>query len=162
MRILRFSISIVLLGALVNAAPATASSSQVAQGDKKARSMALVKIEVRLEDGGVVKNKGDLLKWNNKGTVVFDGQGQTHSFEITPRHNGDKLSIKIGYSRNGEPIFAPFDYETGPNQRELLEIDDGLSLAITVTPKKVDSKSKPKRDDSIEGPEDDDPLGGIK
>lgn len=152
------------LAAPVAASAAGPEPTPVAEKDKKkTKSMALVKVEIRLENGKVVKSTGNLLDWNEEGFVVFDGEGQNHNVTMTPKKDGNKLRIKIAYTRDGTAIIAPFTYETAPKKREILRSDDGLALAITVTPKNVKPDEKPKRDDSIEGPEDpDDPLGGLK
>lgn len=152
-------------GVGVAPAAATAAGSKKKDEGAKARSMALVKVEIKLESGDIVRNKGELVEWDEDATVVFDGAGHSHAVQVHVHKNDDKgkrLAVKMGYSRDSNPVIAPFAYETAAKKREIIHSDGGLALAITIIPKKVKPQEKPRRDDSIEGPDDpNDPLGGI-
>jgi hypothetical protein len=133
-------------------------------GSGAGKEMAFVKVEVRLESGKVLKHPGEYLGWDEDGTVTLDGEGHAHAVEVRAHKVGDgkKLEVRVSYLRDSQRVIAPITLDTKPARRELLHADDGLALAITVTPKKVDT-SKKKRDESIDGPENpDDPLDGLK
>ncbi len=160
-------LSAMLLGAAVPAADAAAAAgSKAGREGEKARLMALVKVEIRLENGKIVRHSGELVDWDQDASVVFDGGGHSHQVNLHLHPKDDKakkIEVKMAYDRDSSPVLAPFSFETRARKREVIQSDGGLALAITITPKKAKPEEKKRRDDSIEGPEDpDDPLGGLE
>lgn len=161
-------LSALLLGISIGVAvaPALAQADDESSSKEPAKkSMALVKVEIKLENGTVIKHRGQLLEWGEDSSVLLDGEGHSHAVLLTVNKQdkaGKKLSVKVGYNRDSSPVIAPFTYETAAKKREIIRSDDGLALAITVTPKSVAPDKKPKREDEIEGPKDpNDPLDGL-
>ncbi len=160
-------LSAVLLGAALTPSAVDASSNAKSKDEgEKARLMALVKVEIKLENGKIVRHAGELVEWDEDATVVFDGGGHSHALSLHLHPKDDKakkISVKMAYDRDSSPVLAPFTFDTRARKREIIQSDGGLALAITITPKKAKPQENKRRDDSIDGPSDpNDPLDGLE
>ena len=102
--------------------------------------VAIVKVEVKLESGKVIKHDGVLFEWGDEGNVVLKYDDHTHDVALKvdrPDENGKAISLTVGYARDGEAIIAPQTVATEAKKREVIRIEGGSAIALTVTPKKV-------------------------
>lgn len=135
-----------------------------------------LKVELKLESGRVVRLPGEFtLDWGVGTEVEIEADGSTHQISITlARKGGAKVSITLGYARNGEPIIAPYTFDTKVNKREVVRVEGGLAIALTVKPKNTkgqpDGEEEEPPPPEVEPPsekidideDDDDPLGGVE
>jgi len=131
--------------------------------------VAIVKVEVKLESGKVIKHDGVLFEWGDEGNVVLKYDDHTHDVALKvdrPDENGKKISLTVGYARDGESIIQPQTVATEAKKREVIRIEGGSAIALTVTPKKVKldengnpvepippDEPKPKEKDKPKAPE---------
>lgn len=128
--------------------------------------MALVKVEIKLENGKIVRHSGEIVDWDQDASVVFDGGGHSHQVNLHLHPKDDrakKIEVRMAYERDATLVLAPFSFETKARKREVIQSDGGLALAVTITPKKVKPEENKRRDDSLDGPTDpNDPLDGLE
>lgn len=102
--------------------------------------VAIVKVEVKLESGKVIKHDGVLFEWGDEGNVVLKYDDHTHDVALKvdrPDENGKKIDLTVGYSRDGTLVITPQQVSTEAKKREVIRIEGGAAIALTVTPKKV-------------------------
>jgi hypothetical protein len=128
------------------------------------KQLALVKIEIKEPGGKVVANEGDLVEWNEDANVVIDAE-RRHAVTLELKREGDrtnKIKVKLAYDVDGQPIIAPHSFDTRVKKREVIRIEGGLAIAITVTPKTVQVEPPKKKREKIDGVGDpNDPLDGL-
>ncbi len=137
-----------------------------AQGETKV--VADIKVEIRQESGKVIKDAFQ-LDWSEDGTHSIESEGTQHDVELRVDRDGNakSASVTLAYARGGEDIIAPYTFDVKLKKREVVRIEGGLAIAVTVTPKKVAAaadpdkgkKKKPKLDPGDDDPND--PLGGL-
>lgn len=139
-----------------------------AQAAEKAetRVVAGVQVEIRQEDGKVIKD-AFTVDWDEDGSHTMEADGTQHDVAVRVERDGDskKLNVTLAYSRGGEDIIAPYSFDTKLKKREVVRIEGGLAIALTIAPKKVSTKKEePKRKkpklDTSEDPND--PLAGLE
>lgn len=162
-----------LLGALfvvvgMPSGGASAKSPAPAAAEKaETKNVALVKVEIRQESGKVIKNNGDLVGWNEDASLKIKSDDITHALEVKVVRDGDKskkASVTLAYARGGEAIIAPYTFDVKLKKREVIQIEGGLAIALTVVPKKVAVKKEeapPSDSHKVEKIDGDDPLAGI-
>lgn len=139
------------------APPAEAPTKQVAQ----------VKVEIKTEGGRVIKTDAQ-LEWGAPGNVELASEGHTHTIGLeVARQNETKpeVTVTLRYHLDDQLVVAPYTFDAKVKKREVLRIEGGTAIALTVTPKKVKApppeEEKPK--DKIEvGDDPESPLGGLK
>lgn len=147
-------------GASAKATPAAAEKAET-------KNVALVKVEIRQESGKVIKNEGDLVGWNEDASLKIKSEDVTHALEVKVVRDGDKskkASVTLAYARGGEAIIAPYTFDVKLKKREVIQIEGGLAIALTVVPKKVavdKPKDAPKDSHKVEKIDGDDPLSGL-
>lgn len=149
----------VVLG--VAPSPAAAALTPMAEADTK--QVAQVKLEIRQESGKVAKNTAQ-LEWNAASGISFeaaDHQHDVHLELVRPSAKSNKLSITVAYERDGEAIIAPYTVDTKVKKREVIRIEGGLAIALTVTPKKVKVAAPIDKKPDFNPGEGDDPLSGL-
>jgi hypothetical protein len=153
---------------LALAIPVWSTMSQAhAAAESDSKLVATIKVEIRQADGTVLKGEPQTVDWDQDSTINVQAGEHTHAVALTVRKRDDKgtkLGVTVAYRLDGNPIIAPFDYETKAKKREIVRTDGGIALAITVTPKvvKVPPPSPPKDEHDLDLPDGDDPLAGLK
>jgi len=120
--------------------PATAVAADEIPASVAVVEVAIVKVEVKLESGKVIKHDGVLFEWGDEGNVVLKYDDHTHDVALKvdrPDENGKKIDLTVGYSRDGTLIITPQQVSTEAKKREVIRIEGGAAIALTVTPKKV-------------------------
>lgn len=147
------------------------------------RDVLDVKIEVKRKDGRVIKSADSfIVDWDVQTALAIQAEGNKHEFSLLVQRKGEDkktkdVSITVGYDIDGEPIIAPFTFDSKVKKREVLRIEGGMAIALTLTPKTIKAeggKTEPTEDDE-EAPEEedkprdkieiedgDDPLGGVE
>lgn len=147
---------------MVAPSPADAGDSETKEYDYGAK----VTIEVRMENGTVVKHKGEMRSFGNEWRFEFDGAEHQHGVILTAEtEEGSKsLEVTLAYERDGTPIIAPFTDTYTAKKRQALWTEDGsLAIALTFFPTKFAREDTSREDKEKIKPDDsDDPLGGTK
>ena len=125
---------------------------------------AKVTIEVRMENGTVVKHRGELRSFGNEWRFEFDGADHHHVVTLNAEsEEGSKtLEVTFAYERDGSPVIAPFtDTYTAKKRQAFWTDDDSLGFALTFVPTKFERQDKSRDEKEKIKPDDsDDPLGG--
>jgi hypothetical protein len=149
------------LGAVHVDARAAEDDTQEAQR----KNLALVKIEIKQPSGKVVGNQGDLVEWNEPANVVIDAEERRHAVSLEVAREDErasKIKVTMGYDLDGQPVVAPYSFDTRVKKREVIRVEGGLAIAITVTPKTVKVDPPKKKREKIKGVNDPkDPLDGL-
>lgn len=157
-------------------------------------NVAVVKVEVKLESGKVIQHDGVVFEWGDEGNVVLKYNEHTHdiALKVDKNDDGKKINLTVGYTRDGEAVIQPQTVQSQPKKREVIRIEGGSAIAVTVTPKamKLDENGNPiqppeqekpkdkpkekaptpppapeepkKKPRKITGPDTEDPLEGVK
>lgn len=138
------------------------SSAERADDGARKQKLAQVKVEIREEDGEVIKHK-ELVPWRETSTIEIEGAGHTHSVTVTPApvKKSMKLEMTFSYDRDDTAIVSAYSYESKMWKRELLRVEGGLAIAITVVPKTIELPPEPPKRDELEHDETEDPLGNL-
>lgn|SRR5690606_16103257 len=154
----------VLAAALVLGATASPASAQGSAPAGEEQGTAAVRIEIRQESGDTTEARTE-LDWGTDESVTFQGGGHTHDVALHLERSGKskKVQAKVGYRRDGRPIIAPVDLTLQLGKRELLRIEGGLAIALTVTAKAGASGPPPSQRPPVKRPDGgtDDPLEGL-
>ncbi|WP_146657971.1 hypothetical protein [Enhygromyxa salina] len=125
---------------------------------------ARVKIEVRMEDGTVVKHRGEMRSFGNEWRFEFDGADHHHALTLNASgEEGDKkLEVTLAYERDGMAVIAPYKDTYPVRKRQSLWTQDGkLAIALTFIPTKFEREDTSRDDkEKIDPGDSDDPLGG--
>lgn len=140
------------------------------RAESSVKQVAQVKVEVKTEAGRVIK--GDLqLDWGAPGTVEMQGDGKKHivGLELVRETDDSKvLKVTLRYHVDDHLVVAPYTFDTKLKKREVVHIEGGSAIALTVTPKKVKAPPPPAEEekprDKIDVGDADprDPLGGLE
>ncbi|MCH9685618.1 MAG: hypothetical protein K0V04_29575 [Deltaproteobacteria bacterium] len=156
---------------------------EAADGDDKSQTeadheVAQIKIEIKLESGRVVKPDDNfVVDWGVSNSLEIQADGSSHQFSLMVERKGDKgkaVDITVGYDRDGEAVVAPYKFEGKTKKREVLRIEGGMAIALTITPQKV--KGEAPEEEEVEpepekrppgkkieiSEEENDPLGGLE
>lgn len=151
-------------GGLGPAAP-TASGDPVdvpkdpAEGLTEPTSFASIKLEIRTPAGKVYRDSAKVIRWEQLTRVPIDFEGERHEFIVDVKRSGKQATVEMTYLRGGTEIVRKYALEAKLKKREVLRIDDGTALAVTVTSKTI--KPKPPGQQKIDNPEGNDPLTGV-
>lgn len=163
------AIAAVLLLALPAATAGAHEPGSVAAAESATKQVAQVKVEVKTEGGRVVKGDAQ-LDWGEHGNVELDADGHKHTVGLElarPEGDAKTLTVTLRYHVDDRLVVAPYTFDTTVKKREVLHIEGGTAIALTVTPKKVKApppeEEKPKDKIEVGGEDDpDDPLGGLQ
>ncbi len=125
---------------------------------------AKVKIELRMEDGTIVKHRGEMRSFGNEWRFEFEGGEHRHVVTLSADSEEGKKTLEatFAYERDGIDIIAPFKDTYTARQRQAFWTEDGkLAVALTFYPTKFEREDKSREDKDKINPDDgDDPLGG--
>lgn len=157
-------------------APAWAQAGDDADEDAAPEDRAHVKIELKQPSGKVLKYEGALLDWGADGNVSFKYDDHVHDVSLRidrANESAKAISLTVGYSKDGQAIIAPQTVDSELKKREVIKIEGGVAIAITVSPKAAKAeepppppeepqeKEQPKKK-RIVGGDANDPLDGLK
>jgi hypothetical protein len=161
--VLPLALPIALVAPTIVLAPASADAGE--SETKEYDYGAKVTIEVRMEDGTIVKHRGEMRSFGNEWRFEFDGADHRHGVILTAETEEGKktLEVTLAYERDGTPIIAPFTDTYTAKKRQALWTEDGsVAIALTFYPTKF-AREDTSRDDKEKldpGDDNDDPLGG--
>ena len=166
-RALPLALPLVLVAPLAFVGGGATASTPTAVGDQDEPQYdwgAKVTIELRMENGKVVKHRGEMRSFGNEWRFDFDGEGHKHLVTLNAEsEEGSKtLEVTLAYDRDGTPIIAPFTDTYTAKKRQTLWTENGdFAVALTFTPTKFPRKDTERDDKQQIKPDDnDDPLGG--
>lgn len=156
----------VALSAVAFALPtATEASTPTPVTEQQTHKLvAEVKIEIRQESGKVVKNVAE-VEWNQAAEVVFEAEDHKHDVDLQlQRANGKSKNVNVtmAYERDGKAIIAPYEFDARVKKREVIRIEGGLAIAVTVTPKRKKIEAPKQEPPAVDPGEGDDPLSGLE
>lgn len=175
----RFGAALVALGLMMMGPAAPVGAAEGDQTAEAPRQVAQIKIEIKLESGRVIKPEDNFtVEFGVDNSLEIQAEGSSHLFSVKVDKKGSKkdskdVSVTVGYNRDGEAVIAPYTFDTKVKKREVVRVEGGLAIALTVTPKKAEGDKPPEDEevvpeekqkprDKIEISEDeDDPLGGL-
>lgn len=161
-RVRSFAVLATLLVAAVAPAPVSASRSEPALAKKhKTRSVAAVRVEIRQENGDIIKSASTILEWDEEGTVSIEVDETIHDVDVLLDRKGARADMTLAYTRAGEKIIAPFQLDIKLWKREVIRSDGGLAIAVTVTPKRIEVEAERPKRPRIDDDGGDDPLDGV-
>jgi len=147
--------------------------------DDAPKDVASVKIELKQASGKVLKYDGALLEFGADGNVTFKADDHVHDVSLRiDRAEGKAISLTVGYTKDGNAIITPQTVDSEIKKREVIRIEGGVAIAITVTSKVAKKAApeekppeetpeeppaeQPKKKDRIVDPGGNDPLDGVK
>jgi hypothetical protein len=133
-----------------NAAPA----DDAAPAAEAEHNVASVKVELKQASGKVLKYDGALLEWGAEGNVEFKYDDHVYDIALLIDRVDDKqkqIKLTVGYSKDGHAVIEPTTLDSEIKKREVVRVDGGIAIAITVTPKNVKGEGD---GDPVEPPEE--------
>jgi hypothetical protein len=128
-----------------------------AEGLTEPTSFANLKFEIK-QGPKVHKDPGQTIRWEELTRIPIDIEGQVHEFLVHVSRAGETAEIMMSYNRDGNEILRKYTFDAKIKKREVLRIEDGTALAVTVTPEMIKPhKSGHKKVEKVEG---NDPLVG--
>lgn len=127
----------------------------------EASTWANVKLEIKTPSGKVFKDPGKAFPFDQLTRIEFDFEGITHTFllDISPPGKS-KAALKLTYLAGGEEVVRNYGFDAKLKKREVLRLDDGTALALTVGSKKIQPLPKEERE-KLQGSDGNrDPLKG--
>ena len=147
-------------------APMALAPAQASAGEDEGSSYdygAKVKIELRQENGAVVKHRGEIRSFGNIWTFEFEGEGHRHrvTLNVEGEEGKKQLEVELSYTRDGMAIIAPYTDTYTARKRQSLWTEDGqLAIALTFYPTKFEREDESREDkDKLDPGDSDDPLG---
>lgn len=150
-------------------APEAVAAPKSPPAEVPTKQVAQVKVELKTEAGRVIKADAQ-LEWGAPGNVELASEGHTHTVGLeVARAAEDKpeVTVTLRYHLDDKLVVAPFTFDAKVKKREVLHIEGGPAIALTVTPKTVKAPPPPEEDekpkDKIDvGDDPQSPLGGLK
>lgn len=127
----------------------------------KTSKWAKVKVEIRTPSGKVFKDTGKSFPYDQLTRLDFDFEGISHTFLIDLSRDGkSNAAVKLTYIAGGEEVVRNYGFDAKLSKREVLRLDDGTALALTVSNKTIKPLPAEVRE-QLEGADNDrDPLSG--
>ncbi len=139
------------------------------------KQIAQAKVEVKTGSGAVLKSNLN-LDWGTDGNVELAAGDTKHAVGLKVVRGGEsnEITVTLSYGVDGSPVIEPYTFDSSVGKREVIHIEDGAAIALTVTPTNVkvdDPNPAPPAEepdegggnDKIEvGPDTEDPLGGLE
>jgi hypothetical protein len=132
-----------------------------ADGLTEPTSMASVKLEIKGEDGKVFKDKGKVIRWDQLTRIPIDFGSRMHEFDILLGQDKKSVGVQISYFVGGKEVLRKYRFDTKVGTREVIQIEGGVAVALTVTPKTIKPKPAAERD-KVDAGGSRDPLAGAK
>ncbi len=151
-RLSSLSLLALALAAVPFASPALADDgpavpmAETEEDDAAPRDVASVKIELKQPTGKILEYDGALIDWGAEGNVTFKQDDHVHDVSLRierPSGTASAISMTVGYTKDGNAIIAPLTVDSEIKKREVIRIEGGVAIAITVTPKANKSESSP-------------------
>jgi len=165
-RALPLVLPLALIAPTITLAPTPADAGESEKKEQEYDYGAKVTIEVRMEDGTIVKHRGEMRSFGNEWRFEFDGAEHRHGVILTAEsEEGSKtLEVTLAYERDGTPIIAPYTDTYTAKKRQALWTEDGsLAIALTFTPTKFPREDKSRDEkEKIKPDDNDDPLSGAE
>ena len=125
-------------------------------------SMATVKLEIKDDGGKVLKDKPRVLRFDETFRIPLELGGRVHELDIEVTREGKGFEVVVvSYVLEGQQLVRNYRMEASANKREVIHIEGGIGLAITVGSKTIKPKPQKERD-KVETPAGDDPLAGAE
>jgi hypothetical protein len=177
-----FGLSLAVSGVVLPVAHAEEDDVIAAEDEEAPKDSASIKIELKQESGKVLKYDGAVLDWGADGNVEFKADNHVHDVALRVDRGegeGKTIQLTVGYTRDGKAIIEDHTVSSEIKKREVIRIEGGIAIAITVTPKpskaapppeetkpeeKPEEPSEPPapKKRKIEGGDSDDPLDGLR
>jgi hypothetical protein len=132
-----------------------------ADGLTEPTSMASVKLEIKGEDGKVFKDKGKVIRWDQLTRIPIDFGSRMHEFDILLGQDKKSVGVQISYFVGGKEVLRKYRFDTKVGTREVIQIEGGVAVALTVTPKTIKPKPAAERE-KVDAGGSRDPLAGAK
>jgi hypothetical protein len=124
-------------------------------------SMATVKLEIKDDNGKVFKDTPKVIRFDEKFRIPVEIGSRVHEIDVEVSREGKGLEVVLGYLLAGQELVRNYRLETSANKRELIHIEGGIALAITVGSKTIKPKPQKERD-KVQTPAGSDPLAGAE
>lgn len=161
-RALPLVLPLALVAPMVTVAPASATAGDEQQPEYDYG--AKVSIELRMEDGTIVKHRAEMRSFGNEWRFEFEGGDHRHVVTLTAEGEEGKKTLEatFAYERDGTDIIAPFKDTYTAKKRQAFWTEDGsLAVALTFHPTKFPREDSSRDDkEQIKPDDNDDPLGG--
>jgi hypothetical protein len=131
------------------------------EGLTEPTSFAQVKLEIKVPSGKVMRDGGKVIAWQQPTKIPFEFQGGMHQFVLDVTRDGKTANVELSYELDGVEVLRTYELETKMGKREVIRIEDGTALALTVTSKTIKPKSRAERE-KIEQRKSKDPLSGVE
>lgn len=132
-----------------------------ADGLTEPTSMASVKLEIKGEDGKVFKDQPKVIFWDRLTRIPIDFGSRMHEFDLLLGQDKKSVDVQISYTVGGKEVLRKYKFDTKVGTREVIQIEGGVAVALTVTPKTVKPRPAAERD-KVEAGGSRDPLAGAK
>ena len=157
-------IPLAFVAPMMSPAPATAAELAQAEDEKDYDFGAKVRIELRMENGDIVKHRGEIRSFGNEWRFEFDGADHHHivNLDLAGKEGDKSFEVTLSYERDGMDVIAPYTDTYPVRKRQSLWTTDGkLAIALTFIPYKFEREDQSRDDKDKVNPDDnDDPLGG--
>ena len=161
-RALPLLLPLALVAPMTVSTPAAAAESDAAGEDEKNYDFgARVKIELRMENGDIVKHRGEIRSFGNMWTFEFDGADHHHvvTLDVEGAEGDKSFEVTLSYNRDGMDVIAPYTDTYLVRKRQSLWTTDGkLAIALTFIPTKFEHEDTSRKDE-LKPDDGDDPLG---
>jgi hypothetical protein len=132
-----------------------------AEGLTEPTNMATIRLEIKDQDGKVFKDSPKVVHWDERFRIPVDIGSRVHEVDVEVGRDGKTIDLVLGYLLDGQELVRNFRLEINPNKRELIRIEGGIALAITVGSKTIKPKPQKERD-QVKAPSGSDPLEGAE
>jgi hypothetical protein len=129
----------------------------------EAKDFAVVKLELKQPDGKIYKDAtGQIVDWSVPTRIDVDFEGHKHVFVLTAKRSGKaEVVTDIDYELDGKEVLRKAPLAAKLKAREVLRVEDGTAIALTVANKHVEPKSTARKE-KLEKPAGKDPLHGAE
>ena len=129
---------------------------------ENAEKWANVKLEIRSPGGKVFKDPGKVFRYGEKTRIDFDFEGITHTFLLDIGKPGSTAPVNMSYMAGGEEVVRNYDFEAKLSKREVLRLDDGTAVALTISTKTIKPLPVEEREKLKGAAGERDPLAGAE
>jgi hypothetical protein len=129
----------------------------------EAKDFAVLKLELKQPDGKVYRDAtGQIVDWSVPTRIDVDFGGHKHVFVLTAKRSGKaEVVVDIDYELDGKEVLRSVPLAAKLKAREVLRVEDGTAIALTVANKRVEPKSTARKE-KLEKPAGKDPLSGAE
>lgn len=145
---------------LAPSTPVVAADAENTDEAEAPADVASVKVELKQASGKVLKYDGAKLEFGADGNITFKHDDHVHdvSLRIDRAEEGSKsISLTVGYTKDGNAIIAPQTVSSEIKKREVISIEGGVAIAITVSAKSTKGEKKEEPPPAEEAPAPEEP-----